>query len=46
MYLFRNLLKKDSKIITDEDIKEFKTIKKIAHKRKIKKLQSEQTQEI
>ena len=38
MYLFKNLLKKDSKIITDEDNKEFKIIKKIAKKRKIKKI--------
>ena len=28
MHLFRNLLKKNSKIITDEDIKEYKIIKK------------------
>ena len=38
MYLFRHLLKKNSKIITDEDNKEFKIIKKIANKRKIKKI--------
>jgi len=38
MYLFRNLLKKDSKIITDEDNKEFKIIKKISGKRRIKKI--------
>ncbi len=38
MYLFKNLLKKDSKIITDEDNKEFKIIKKIASKRRIKKI--------
>ena len=38
MYLFKNLLKKNSKIITDEDIKEFKTIKKIAYRRRIKKI--------
>jgi len=38
MYLFKNLLKKDSKIITDEDNKEFKIIKKIANKRRIKKI--------
>ena len=37
MYLFKNLLKKDSKIITDEDNKEFKIIKKIANKRRNKK---------
>jgi len=38
LYLFRHLLKKNSKIITDEDIKEFEIIKKIANKRKIKKI--------
>ena len=38
MYLFKNLLKKSSKIITDEDNKEFKIIKKIANKRRIKKI--------
>jgi len=38
MYLFRHLLKKNSKIITDEDNKEFKIIKKIINKRKIKKI--------
>ena len=38
MYLFNNLLKKKSKIITDEDNKEFKTINKISNKRKIKKI--------
>ena len=38
MYLFRNLLKKNSKIITDEDNKEFKIIKKIANQKKIKKI--------
>ena len=37
MYLFKNLLNKDSKIITDEENKEFKFIKKISDKRKIKK---------
>ena len=37
MYLFKNLLKKKSKIITDEEIKEFKLIKRIAKERKIKK---------
>ena len=36
IYLFKNLLKKNSKIITDEDNKEFKIIKKIAKQRKIK----------
>ena len=38
MYLFRNLLNKKSKIITDEDNKEFKMIKGIANKKKIKKI--------
>jgi len=38
MYLFKNLLKKNSKIITDEDNKEFKIIKRIANKRRIKKI--------
>ena len=38
MHLFKNLLNKDSKIITDEENKEFKFIKKIADKRKIKKI--------
>ena len=38
MHLFKNLLNKDSKIITDEENKEFKFIKKIAEKRKIKKI--------
>jgi murE/murF fusion protein len=37
MYLFKNLLKKNSTIITDEENKEFKFIKNIANKRKIKK---------
>ena len=36
MYLFKNLLNNKSKIITDEDNKEFKLIKGIAKKRKIK----------
>jgi len=36
LYLFNNLLNKKSKIITDENNKEFKVIKKIANKRKIK----------
>ena len=36
MYLFKNLLKKNSKIITDETNKEFKVIKSIANRRKIK----------
>ena len=38
MYLFSNLLKKDSKIITDEDIKEYKSIKKISNNKKIAKI--------
>jgi len=38
MYLFKNLLRKNSKIITDEENKEFKIIKNIANKRKIKKI--------
>ena len=38
LYLFRHLLKKNSKIITDEDNQEFRIIKKIANKRKIKKI--------
>ena len=37
MYLFKNLLNGNSKIITDEEIKEYKIIKNIANKRKIKK---------
>ena len=37
MYLFKNLLNKNSRIITDEENKEFKIIKRIAHKRKLKK---------
>tara|TARA_B100000686_G_scaffold331862_1_gene395939 strand:- start:372 stop:3227 length:2856 start_codon:yes stop_codon:yes gene_type:complete len=36
LYLFKNLLNKNSNIITDEEIKEFKTIKNIASRRKIK----------
>tara|TARA_Y100000590_G_scaffold229821_1_gene259189 strand:- start:6085 stop:8931 length:2847 start_codon:yes stop_codon:yes gene_type:complete len=36
MYLFKNLLKKNSKIITDKENKEFKVIKKISRKKKIK----------
>ena len=35
MYLFKKLLKKKAKIITDEEIKEYKIIKKIAKKREI-----------
>ena len=38
MHLFKNLLNKNSKIITDEENKEFKTIKNIANRRKIKKI--------
>ena len=38
MYLFRRLLDKNSKIITDESNKEFKTINQIAKNRKIKKI--------
>jgi len=38
MYLFRNLLQKNSKIITDEENKEFKIIKSIANRRGIKKI--------
>ena len=36
MYLFKNLLKKNSKIITDEENNEFKIIKSIANRRGIK----------
>jgi len=38
MYLFKNLLKKKSKIITDEENKQFRIIKNIADKKKIKKI--------
>ena len=38
MYLFKNLLNKNSKIITDEENKEFNLIKNIANKRRIKKI--------
>ena len=38
MYLFKNLLNKNSKIITDEQNKEFKIINDIATRRKIKKI--------
>ena len=38
MYLFKKLLKKNSKIITDETNKEFEIIKNIANKKKIKKI--------
>ena len=37
MYLFENLLRKNSAVVTDEDIKEFKIIKKISYKKKLKK---------
>ncbi|MAJ23063.1 MAG: UDP-N-acetylmuramoyl-L-alanyl-D-glutamate--2,6-diaminopimelate ligase [Candidatus Pelagibacter sp. TMED64] len=37
MYLFKNLLKKNSLVITDEDNQEFKIIKKIIENRKLKK---------
>jgi len=38
MHLFKNLLNKNSNIITDEDNKEFKVIKNIAREKKIKKI--------
>ena len=38
MHLFKSLLKKNSKIITDEDNKEFLMLKKIAKKRNLKKI--------
>ena len=38
MYLFNNLLNKNSIIITDEQIKEFDFIKKISQRRKLKKV--------
>ncbi len=38
MHLFRNLLQENSKIITDEENKEFKFIKNIANSRKLKKI--------
>ena len=38
MYLFNKLLKKNTKIITDEENKEFKRIKTISTKRKIKNI--------
>jgi len=37
MYLFRSLLKKNSYLIADKDIKEFKTINKIIKRKEIKK---------
>ena len=36
LYLFKNLIKKNSTIITDEENKEFKIIESIANKRKLK----------
>jgi len=38
MYLFQNLLKKNSKVITDENNKEFKNITNITNKKKLKKI--------
>ena len=38
MYLFNNLLNKNSIIITDEENKEYKAIKKIAKRRRLKKI--------
>ena len=38
MHLFKNLIKKNSRIILDEDIKEFKNISKIAKIKKLKKI--------
>ena len=38
MYLFINLLNKNSNIITDEENKEFKVIRNISNRRKIKKI--------
>ena len=38
MHLFKNLLNSNSNIVTDEENKEFKIIKSIANKRKIKKI--------
>ena len=37
MYLFKELIKEKSKIITDEENDEFKIIKKISYKKKLKK---------
>ena len=36
LYLFRNLINKKGNIITDDEIHEFKTINKIAKKKKLK----------
>jgi len=38
MHLFKNLLNKNSKIITDEENKEFNIVKSIANKKKIEKI--------
>ena len=38
MYLFRKLLKKKSKVITDEDNNQYKAIKKISKLRKLKRI--------
>ena len=38
MYLFKNLLNKNSKVIVDEKIKEYKIIKNIIKRRKLKKI--------
>tara|TARA_Y100000590_G_scaffold381458_1_gene450648 strand:+ start:5002 stop:7854 length:2853 start_codon:yes stop_codon:yes gene_type:complete len=38
MYLFNNLLSKNSKIITDEENKEFNILKRIASKKKLRKI--------
>jgi len=38
MYLFKNLLKKKSNVITDEDNKEFDTLKKISELKKLKRI--------
>ena len=38
IYLFSNLLKEKSKVITDEDIKEFKIINKVLERRRLKKI--------
>ena len=38
MYLFKKILKKNSFIITDEDNREFKKIKKIIKNKKLKKI--------
>ena len=41
MYLFKNILKKKSKIITDTENKEYKIIKKISDRKKFKNYNSE-----